>query len=107
MNSKEMAKSNAQVHEYMQLEVTSRTVRNRLSEAGLISHTASKRYFIRPVIILKRFAWDEEYIKLTVQDLESVLCSDEALFNLFSRNSRASVRLQNARESILATCNKQ
>lgn len=75
----------------MQLEDTSRTVRNLLRRLFEFHISANKPY-LRPIYVKKRLEWAEEHMKWTVHDSESVLRSDEDPFNIFGAKGQASVQ---------------
>lgn len=64
------------------LEVSTRTIRNRLHEFGLKSYWSAKKPFINAINRQKRVAWVKEHLNWTPEQWDSVLWSDESPFML-------------------------
>lgn len=74
------------------VSVTSRTIRNRLREAGLKGCVAVKKPLLRAEHRKRRLIFAREHADWTPADWESVLWSDESSFQLFSSSKRVFVR---------------
>lgn len=74
------------------LEITPRTVRNRLKEKGLNGKIAVVKPLLRPANIVKRMQWARDHLSWTESDWENVLWSDESPFVLFGGSTRSWVR---------------
>ncbi len=71
-----------EIKERLGLQVSERTVRNRLREMGLKSYWSCKKPFISSSNRRKRLAWAKEHLAWTSDQWKSVLWSDESPFLL-------------------------
>ena len=76
----------------LNLDVSPRTVRRRLVENGLKGCTAAKKPHLRQQNVEKRLSWAKEREKMTKEDWEKVLWTDESPFVLFGGRGRSNVR---------------
>lgn len=86
----------------LKLNVTSRTIRNRLYKCGLKSRVAVKKPFISKLNIKKRLEFAIKYKDWTIQDWSKVLFSDESLFTLHWNGKRRVWRREG--ERFLSNC---
>ena len=74
------------------IEVTSRTVRNRLIQGGLYGRVAVKKPLLSTKNIKARLEFARAHLSWTVQKWNTVLWSDESKFSLFGSDGRKYVR---------------
>ena len=75
-----------------QKSVSERTVRQRLSHAGLNGRVAVRKPLLRPVNKFKRLKWAKEHKNWTLADWKKVLWTDESKFVVFGTTCRIFVR---------------
>jgi len=73
-------------------QVSPRTVRRVLCDAGLNGRVARKKPLLSKVQKKKRLAWAKKYKSWTKKDWEKVLFSDESPFTLFPNSGKLYVR---------------
>lgn len=74
------------------VDVTTRTVRNRLMDAGLYGRVARHKPLISEKNRVARLAWAREHLNWSEYQWESILWSDESKFNLFGSDGQVLVR---------------
>lgn len=79
------------IRENMQLNISERTVRRRLREAGLRNSFAVRRPLIRKANKIKRLEFAKKYADKPVDFWKKVLWSDESKFDLFGHKQRPRV----------------
>jgi len=82
------------IRENLQLNVSERTVRRRLREAGLKNNFALRRPLIRKANKIKRLEFAKKYADKPVDFWKKILWSDESKFDLFGHKQRARVWLK-------------
>ena len=88
------------------LEVSDKTIRDRLRDSGLKSHWSAKKPFVSETNRKKRLKWAKDHLHWTAKQWSSVLWSDESPFHLRYRGKRRVWRGINERylpESSVAT----
>lgn len=77
--------------EQLKLNISSRTVRRRLKEAGLKSYVARRKPHISKVNKKKRLAFAKKYINKPLSFWKQVIWSDESKFELLNKKKRTHV----------------
>jgi transposase len=85
------------------VDVTPRTIQNRLMEAGLYGRVARRKPLISEKNRIARLNWAKEHANWTIQQWECVLWSDESKFNLFGSDGQVLVR-RRAGEAMNSAC---
>lgn len=85
------------------VQVSNRTVRRRLVEAGLKARVPRKKPFLNATQREKRVNWAKEHISWTGEDWEKVLWSDETRISIFGNDGIRYVR-RRAGEECLPEC---
>ena len=88
-SSREIA---SEVNSYWSTTLTSRTIRNRLLEAGLKSYTQKRRPYRNKKQTKKRRDWCKAHSTWTLDVWKHVLFSDESHFEVINRKNRCFVR---------------
>jgi transposase len=84
-------------------QVTERTVRNRLCEAGLPSRVARNKPKLTKKQRQNRLKWARKYQSWKAEDWEKILWSDESPFTLFVKGGKVMVR-RREREAYVPCC---
>lgn len=79
------------IRENLQLNISERTVRRRLREAGLRNNFALRRPLIRKANKMKRLEFAKKYADKPLDFWKKVLWSDESKFELFGHKQRLRV----------------
>lgn len=79
------------IQENLQLDVSHKTIRRRLREAGLHSRFSAKRPLISKRNKIKRLQFAKKFVEQPMAFWKNVLWSDESKFELFNRKRRARV----------------
>lgn len=74
--------------EQLKLNISSRTVRRRLKEAGLKSYVARRKPHISKVNKKKRLAFAKKYINKPLSFWKQVIWSDESKFELLNKKKK-------------------
>ena len=80
------------------VNVTSRTIRNRLLAAGLAARRPHKKPLLTKAMRTARLKWAREHATWTVADWNNVIFSDESKFNLHGSDGAQYVRRRSGEE---------
>ena len=80
-----------EIQENINLNVSDRTVRRRLTEANLHSRFARKRPFISAINKKKRLQFARKYANMSLDFWKQILWTDESKFELFGQKRRIRV----------------
>lgn len=89
--------SSSEIRKKLDLDVSTKTIRNRLHEFGIKSYWSIKKPFISETNRTKRLAWAKEHLNWSADRWASVLWSDESPFLLRYKGRQRVWRSHNER----------